>query len=149
MAVLVEGEPARGPDRGMRDVHARVGRLVSPPRGRRIGRRRSVGLVYRRLLQQPAPLFGHRVQRLDIVPGDMARRRRGGGFDECFVRAQDRDKIAVTDDLDRPPGGAADRRLVDRADPRAAARLGNSSGTWAQAWRKATPPNWIDWLPAV
>ena len=111
----------------MRDVHARVGRLVSPRRGRRIGRRRSVGLVDRRLLQQPAPLFGHRVQRLDIVPGDMARRDRGGGFDECFVRTQDRDKIAVTDDLDRSPGGAADRCLVDRADRRAAARLAHNA----------------------
>src|SRR5438067_11057189 len=57
----------------------------------------------------------------------MARRRRGGGFDACFVRAQDRDKIAVTDDLDRPPGGAADRRLVDRADRRAAARLAHNA----------------------
>ncbi len=128
MAVAVHRQPAGRPDRGMGDVHPRVGRLVGPRRGRRIGGRRAVGLVDRGLLQQPARLFLKRVQCLDIVPGDMARRDGSGGFDDGFVRADNGEKIAVADDLDRAFGGTADRRLVDGPDRRAAARLAHDSG---------------------
>ena len=44
----------------------------------------------------------------------MAGRDRGGGLDGGLVGADDREEIAVAQDLDRPLRGAADRRLVDR-----------------------------------
>ena len=115
MAVAIDRHAAGRRDRGMGDVHPRVARLEARGGGRRIGGRRADRLVDRGLLQQPARLLLERVQRLDIVPGDMARRDAGRGLDGGLVGAEDRDEITVADDLDRSLGGTADRRLVDLA----------------------------------
>ena len=117
----------------MRDVHPREGRLAPCRRGRGIGGRRADHPVERGLLQQPARLFLGRVDRIEPVPGDMAGRDGGDRLDGRFVRPEDREKIAVAQDLDRRPrsallGSPANGRLVDGSDRRAAARLAHHAG---------------------
>jgi hypothetical protein len=65
---------------------------------------------------------------LDAVPGDVVWRRTGGGLDGRFVIAQQCKKIALAQDLDRPPRTAVDRLFVNGPDRRAAARLADDSG---------------------
>ncbi len=50
-------------------------------------------------------------------------RHGGDGFDDCLVRAEDREEVAVANDFDRPFRCAPQRGLVDRRDRRVAARL--------------------------
>src|SRR5258708_37474328 len=122
LAVAIDGQAAGWPDRSVRDVHSCVGRLITGAH-RFIRQWRTERLIDRRLLQQPARLFLERVDRIDPVPGDMAWRHRSGGIDRGLIGAENGDEIAVTDDLDRPFCGTADRSLVDAGDCAAAPRL--------------------------
>src|ERR1700722_13470474 len=47
----------------------------------------------------------------------------GGGVNHGLVGAENRDEVAVADDLDRPFAGTADRGLVDGRHPATTARL--------------------------
>src|SRR5215471_2338583 len=126
--VAIEGEPAGRRDRGMSDMHPSVARLVTIAGGGGIEPGRPDDAIDRGLLQQPPRLFLKRVDRIDTVPGNVVGRDRGGGFDHRLVRAEDRKKIAIADDLDRPFRAATKRGLVDRIDRRTTAWLAYDTG---------------------
>ena len=245
MAVLIEREPARGRDRGMREIAARISRLEALLALRIGGRRRAERAVDRRPLQEPVGFLLRGSRRFDVLPRDMIVGGGAGPFHRGLVVADDGEEIAGAHEFDSALGGALDGGLVDGGDPGAAIGLAhharmhhavelhvvdegrraedlvrqveasgaladglerrspvcarrrrshrprgsprrrasnspgrsacrcegiwpsrtesslasqpstcaacarNSARTSAKAWRKATPPNWIDWLPAV
>ena len=112
----------------MGDVHSRISRLVAIARRLGIGWGRGADCpVDRGLLQQPPCLFLKRVDRVDPVPGDVVSSDAGDGLDDRLVGAEDGQKVAMADDLDRPSRSPPEGGVIDSRYRGVAAGLAHDS----------------------
>src|SRR6185295_17892425 len=126
LAVLVKRKAARGRDRRVREIAARVRSFKALP-AFRISRLRPEGPIDRRSLQQPVGLLLGCGRRLDVLPGDVVHRGGARRFHGSFDFAEDREKISMAHEFNGALGCAANGVFVDRTDRRATVRLANDT----------------------